>query len=464
MNPKKVLIAEGEPDVLAEMVRSLPASRFDVTAVRGVRVARERLAKEEFDVLVLNAEMPGAGGIQLMKTARQGGQNPVTIVLAGEAETVAKALEGSPADLLVKPISPARLRAAVEEGLQREAPVARPEPRGTLERERQLKRQAFEQSVLFDLTAELNRSSSVRSAIVTAMDQLHRLVSYDICCILLLEQPKARLIVRPARPTEPGPLREVVHQAIADGVAAAGAAIETESVVVKMEEPQVRGEADKLAGGELESSFGVAMTCGNRAVGFFYLAGFRPDTLSDEDLEIVRVMSDVTAETVARIQRAQGAARRRIRSLLNSSPDGIILVDEQGSVELVNSPGRMLLGLEDEEKITLRQLRERYDNTTLGDVFKAASERTNEKPISRDVSVQQPRPMVLHCELAPLSGGRKRRGGVLILLRDITRQKETERMKSEFVSTVSHELRTPLATAKEFLSIIQDGIAGEIGP
>jgi len=52
--------------------------------------------------------------------------------------------------------------------------------------------------------------------------------------------------------------------------------------------------------------------------------------------------------------------------------------------------------------------------------------------------------------------------GVVAVLRDITGQKELERMKSNFLSTVSHELKTPLHSIKGFVDIILMGRTGEI--
>jgi signal transduction histidine kinase len=51
--------------------------------------------------------------------------------------------------------------------------------------------------------------------------------------------------------------------------------------------------------------------------------------------------------------------------------------------------------------------------------------------------------------------------GVVAVLRDITVQKEVERMKSNFLSVVSHELRTPLHSIKGFVEII---LMGKTGP
>jgi len=48
--------------------------------------------------------------------------------------------------------------------------------------------------------------------------------------------------------------------------------------------------------------------------------------------------------------------------------------------------------------------------------------------------------------------------------RDITERFETERMKSEFISTVSHELRTPLTTIRGSLGLLMGGAFGDVPP
>ena len=70
--------------------------------------------------------------------------------------------------------------------------------------------------------------------------------------------------------------------------------------------------------------------------------------------------------------------------------------------------------------------------------------------------------MVLNVRCAPF---RDRRGltlGTIMVLHDITTQKQVEKMKSDFVSMVSHEIRSPMNSVLMQIKVILDGLAGDV--
>jgi nitrogen-specific signal transduction histidine kinase len=52
----------------------------------------------------------------------------------------------------------------------------------------------------------------------------------------------------------------------------------------------------------------------------------------------------------------------------------------------------------------------------------------------------------------------------VVVLRNVTREKALDRLRTEFISYVSHELRTPLTSIKNSLSLLQSGKTGELSP
>jgi len=85
-------------------------------------------------------------------------------------------------------------------------------------------------------------------------------------------------------------------------------------------------------------------------------------------------------------------------------------------------------------------------------------------PLIREISLEgaDDRPEIYQALASAVRGSDTQARGVVMVLRDITSQKELEQMKSNFLSVVSHELRTPLHSIKGFVDIILMGKTGEI--
>jgi len=144
-------------------------------------------------------------------------------------------------------------------------------------------------------------------------------------------------------------------------------------------------------------------------------------------------------------------SRNRINSILLSVEDALIVTDAAGLVVMANETGNELLNgvlelprasADDGLAVQLYahlQSGQEPQGIWVGDLTLA--------PLYREPRVFQAR-----TSRVPQQG--KEGGGCVTLLHEVTREREIERLKSEFVSTAAHELRTPLSTILGFSELI----------
>lgn len=132
--------------------------------------------------------------------------------------------------------------------------------------------------------------------------------------------------------------------------------------------------------------------------------------------------------------------------IFDNMDDPVFLLSKQDQIIRVNLSGQQCFGIEEKPldpasgtKLSVYQLLAEYDeNRERFDIELTTSAGPKEYQCSKTVVVRQGTSV-----------------GSVLLLRDVTKEKELARMKTEFTSTVSHELRTPLTSVLGFAKIIQ---------
>jgi two-component system, OmpR family, phosphate regulon sensor histidine kinase PhoR len=189
---------------------------------------------------------------------------------------------------------------------------------------------------------------------------------------------------------------------------------------------------------------------------------FIPKPFEPDQLRIVinraRERIRLTEETRKLAQERQrnladlGTEKSRIRTIVESLPNGVLVTNVQGQVALMNPAFQWLMGIEEDQAAgesieaciqdkgfcqlvkdisegTAQSLPATYEFTTIGEKYLLASGR-------------------------PVLGDEGECLGAVVNLVDITAMKVLDRLKSEFVAKVSHELRSPLSTIHEQLALV----------
>jgi len=147
--------------------------------------------------------------------------------------------------------------------------------------------------------------------------------------------------------------------------------------------------------------------------------------------------------------------RRKLAEIVDRTSDGIVTMSADGKVQLWNAGMELITGydaLEMEGAFGLDRLRARdeagidvmVDRWAAGVPIPAQLQIIDSEGITR----------WLACSATPVDDGEGRPHLLILVVRDVTRAHEVERLKDDFVATVSHELRTPLTPIKGFAATL----------
>ncbi len=228
-----------------------------------------------------------------------------------------------------------------------------------------------------------------------------------------------------------------------------------------------------LGGGDI---LGV-LTLGHPSIGFFTEEHLKLVTAAASQIAMAVNNSDLyafitdQADQLGSMLQSQQEEAAKNQAVLESIADGVLVIDHNGRVLLVNPAAEELLGisakaLEGDHFRYMLGLGETPAQRELAQGLYSELRHRLEDPTSRDRLFEtstvrlEAGKRALAVNLAPLITAIGGAPGVVAALRDISREVEIERLKNEFISTVSHELRTPMTSIKGYTDLLFLGMAG----
>ena len=159
-----------------------------------------------------------------------------------------------------------------------------------------------------------------------------------------------------------------------------------------------------------------------------------------------------------------------IKAIIDNMVDGLVVVDGEDRITQFNPALAGMIGISSKAIAKAKSYAEIFQGEEILNLV--TSTRENPKQVfTEEFSLPERRigkavATSIYREVATSEGSELELNylGTVILIRDVTIEKEVDRMKTDFISTVSHELRTPLTSVLGFAKLIQKKLDESIFP
>ncbi|MFH1202446.1 MAG: ATP-binding protein [Candidatus Omnitrophota bacterium] len=171
------------------------------------------------------------------------------------------------------------------------------------------------------------------------------------------------------------------------------------------------------------------------------------------------------SEEYQKLNRRLKDEKERVDTVIRNLADGLVVVDKDGNVNMMNPAAEKLLSVEAKNQVG-KPLLDGIKEEHLLAMAKGPLDDKGEH-ITKEIelmSQDETTKRVLRASSAVVENQAGKTVGMVSVLSDITREKELEKMKSNFVAHVSHELRTPIVAMQKSLSLILGKNTGELNP
>ncbi len=165
-------------------------------------------------------------------------------------------------------------------------------------------------------------------------------------------------------------------------------------------------------------------------------------------------------------------ANKKLSGIINYCADGIIIVNGDGKIEQVNPASENLTGLSASalckkkfQEIAYSNVKELNSskNNKSGEIFGLGED--NSEILLRDyfiVNSLSGKHIPVEISFATISAENCKSDKFVGVIRDVSIQKETERLRDDFIATLTHDMRTPLLAAIQTLKFFLEGAIGEL--
>ncbi len=354
-------------------------------------------------------------------------------------------------------------------------------------RTEELRQERDRVDTLYNLARTLSSSLNLDRVLNEALHLINQTIPIVRGSILLIDSATGHLIYRAAFGRKHPLPKGGTPTPYKLGVGLAGKVLETRKPTVVgnlLANPDWIPDDKPL---KQRSGLAVPLITGYEMVGVMLLFHTEENYFSQDHLRLVSAAAPIIAtainnaglynlisEQVKRLGELLGtvqAEARKNEAIVKGIADGVLVLDAEYNIQLINFVAANILGISQQtaqnqnfskfiapSPITVS---ERLLDKLYGIITTHANQPVSAENTPSPVRVEIDATVIVVI-LTTVTILPETPPSVLVVLRDISREAELDRLKDEFVSTVSHELRTPMTSIKGYTDLLASGKAGAL--
>lgn len=195
----------------------------------------------------------------------------------------------------------------------------------------------------------------------------------------------------------------------------------------------------------LTSLWMMVLMVGNQAVGVLAIASVKPNLYRGPEMEVLNKILAQATRAVSNLERVLATEEEKLTSLVASMADGVLMLDANMNLLIINPAAATLLDLPGDKKPTILEVAQALsDKMDLRSKIEESISGNHLVTFDNLVVGDQ----VSRLLISPVRGVNQVLLGAVVLFHDITAQKELERVREEFTAMMVHELRAPLTVVR----------------
>lgn len=319
------------------------------------------------------------------------------------------------------------------------------------ELEERVEERVFELSTLYDLSKSIGWVVKFEDLFRLGVSSIGKVMDFDLVGVLHSTENSSEIAITRAAPVADSVVKDACEILIEKVNGAGGTVFGPDDYQLKIVDTFSKEKGLPLS---KSPAFHVSapLYVGEKLIGAMIVASTGENSYTEAQVRLFETIANEIGSAVHRLNSLIESEERRTRTIINSIREGVLFIDVDGKTTLSNPTAESVLELyalrQDREKDAVRQVVEKA--LALPGSHAEAEFEIAHRDLLR----------CYHLEATTVQGINGEISGTAVVIRDITNEREMERLRSSFLSSISHDLRTPLTVVMEYLAILLDGYRG----